>query len=137
AGMSLGPTLIRLDQVDSPWPLTRCKTTEQLQRVDQLGGRFDSVPAGPWPDPPHTAAILPIHSNMAHQLAGFFVAGVSSRLNLDSTYENFLQLAATQVATAIAKARAFEEAQKRAGALAELDRAKTAFFSNVSHEFRT
>ena len=136
-GARMRPEVIRLDQPDGPWPLAECKTTEQLQQVDNLGARFDSVPAGPWPDPPHTAAVLPIHSNMAHQIAGFFVAGVSSRLKLDSTYENFLQLAATQVATAVANGRAFEESRKRAEALAELDRAKTAFFSNVSHEFRT
>ncbi|MEX3943817.1 hypothetical protein AB4Y44_30585 [Paraburkholderia sp. BR10937] len=65
------------------------------------------------------------------------VAGVSARLKWDGHYRDCLELLRTKLATAIANARAYESEKKRAEALAQLDRAKTAFFSNVSHKFRT
>ncbi|HET9384774.1 MAG TPA: ATP-binding protein [Gemmatimonadales bacterium] len=68
---------------------------------------------------------------------GYLVAGISPRRPLDEDYRAFLALLADHIATGIANARALEEERERAAALAEIDRAKTAFFSNVSHEFRT
>ncbi len=138
--VDIDPPVIHLDLSSgesSPWPLTMAHRTGQMQVVEDLSLRFGAVPPGPWPDPPQSAAIVPIRSHVAHQNAGFLIAGLSSRLQFDEGYQNFLELATAQIATAIANAQVYEQERKRAEALAEIDRAKTAFFSNVSHEFRT
>jgi signal transduction histidine kinase/CheY-like chemotaxis protein len=137
----LAPQIVELDQKSAaaqPWPLMEAAATESLQVVENLCEQFGTdVPKGPWSDPPERAVVLPIRSNIAHQVAGLFVIGISSRLRLDDSYRNFIELAADQVAAAIASAREYEAERMRAEALAEVDRAKTTFFSNVSHEFRT
>jgi signal transduction histidine kinase len=119
------------------WPLFDALATEEIQLVEELKSRFDRVPQGPWSDAPTRAAVVPIRSHIQHQLAGFMVAGLSSRLEFDKSYRDFLELMSNQIATTVANARAYEEERKRSEALAEIDRVKTLFFSNVSHEFRT
>ncbi len=80
---------------------------------------------------------LAIGSSSPDAQAGRLIVGLNPRRPFDDQYRAFLDLVADQLGTALANARAYEQERQRAEALAALDRAKTTFFSNVSHEFRT
>jgi len=133
------PTAIRLGETPTAttWPLASVIESGVAQLVRDLALRFGPVPGGLWPEPAESALIVPIAAPGHAQPAGFLVAGISPRRLVDADYRSFLDLVAGHVGTSIVNARAYDQERRRAEALAEIDRAKTVFFSNVSHEFRT
>jgi signal transduction histidine kinase len=132
AGLSEG-TLADAD--GGPFPVARaCREGEALL-VDLDG--IDGLPAGLSGQPLRQALVLPLATAGHERPLGALVLGVSPVRRLDAEYRTFFDLVAAQVTAALQNAGAIEEQRRRVDMLAELDRAKTAFFSNVSHEFRT
>jgi signal transduction histidine kinase/ActR/RegA family two-component response regulator len=100
--------------------------------VDRLG-----LFGGPFGDLVSEAVLLPLTGSRDGEPLGLLLAGKSPNRALDAGYRSFHELMAGQFASAVVNIRAFEDERRRAESLAELDRAKTTFFSDVSHELRT
>jgi PAS domain S-box-containing protein len=129
------PAVLAADAPDPVWPLAALLRGESVL-VDLDSARFPGLPAGAWSEPPAQALAAPL-AQRGGAPYGFLVAALNRYRPLDDGYRAFAGLVAGHLAAGIGSARSYQDQQRRAEDLAELDRAKTAFFSNISHEFRT
>ncbi|WP_039936322.1 SpoIIE family protein phosphatase [Streptomyces himastatinicus] len=120
---------VRLDRIE--------ETTGLAARLAAVVG--DAAPARL----PGALFSMPGEEALAHPLVrsdtveGVLVMGINPRLPATAPYQDFFEVLAATVGAALSAARTQHEQRRRAESLAELDRAKTVFFSNISHEFRT
>lgn len=136
---SIAPDNILFDtDEETPWHLSAVVNSNQFQIIDLLKAKFNaSLPSGAWSKPPDKALVIPVSQTDQSIPYAVMVIGLNPYRRFDEKYESFFRLITDQVATSINKVHAFEEERKRTEALLEIDRAKTTFFSNISHEFRT
>ncbi|MEU7501446.1 SpoIIE family protein phosphatase [Streptomyces griseofuscus] len=129
------PALLPADEPDGVWPAAALARGETAV-VPLDGDAFTGLPCGDWPEPPAQALVVPLLQQGSAPY-GFLVVGLNRYRVLDQGYRGFIELTAGHIASGVGSARNYEAQQRRAEELAELDRAKTTFFSNISHEFRT
>jgi hypothetical protein len=132
-GHPIAPAALSLSEVDEvgPWPPGALTTDRPL--VLDLSG----APTGAWDEPPVQALLVPLQQPGAVGCYGTLIVGLNRYRPLDEGYQGFVDLIAGQLTGAISNTRAYEAERQRAESLAELDQAKTTFFTNISHEFRT
>ncbi len=138
AAAALCPATLTCDDDGAqPWPAAAVFGRDEAVRLDRLPAAVAALPHGSWKAPVQRALALPLSFQGEERPAGMLVVGLNPFRPLDDDYRGFLELLMGQLGAGLASARAYEEQRDRAEALLALDRAKTAFFSNVSHEFRT
>ncbi|MBW4701049.1 SpoIIE family protein phosphatase [Micromonospora sp. RL09-050-HVF-A] len=138
AASTLAGEVDRSDPTAPPvWPVAEVLATGRPAHVTDVVARIGDLPTGGWQTAPTEAVVLPLHGETGAEDIGVIVLAASAGRALDDGYRTFLDLVARQAAALINGAVAYEVQQQRAEELVELDRAKTAFFSNISHEFRT
>lgn len=131
---SIDETIV--DSAKRMWPFKEIATAGTSFYIENLSEYLVQVPHDYWNQAPTEAVVVPlINSNGLTK--GFIICALSSRRRFDEEYKLFIEGVANAITNVSNNIAALEEERKRSEALAEIDKAKTIFFSNISHEFRT
>jgi signal transduction histidine kinase len=132
------PAKIDLSGSDGIAPLVKqALIKKQPQILEDATEHLGRLPQGAWEVSPGRAMILPISQSGVREPYGFLLTGLNPYQLPDEKYRGFFSLLADQITTSFGNIYILDAERNRARALAEIDQAKTIFFSNISHEFRT
>lgn len=126
---------VQFELEDSIRQVFKTQNFEVILDLNSIGLNF---PGGKWPESANQLMITPIPTGTQDSIpTGVLVLGASPRRVLDNAYSAFFELVARHIGANITNAKLYEAECSRTKMLSELDNAKTQFFSNISHEFRT
>jgi signal transduction histidine kinase len=123
-----------LDGRDTEWNIARAVLRQETSETQGVRERV----APHLQDPsfaPHVVVTVPL-ADPSGGVSAVLVMGINP-MRPASDGQRLARAVAARLTTAIANAKVKQQTRERAEALAALDRAKTLFLSDVSHEFRT
>lgn len=134
------PSRIELNangEENTVWPLHQAFCSKYIEIVQSLDPSLEGkLSIATWREPVRSAVVIPVPLQ-SNAPSAILVAGVHPGRGLDHAYLHFFEILAAQLASALSNAHAVDAERQRADKIADIDQAKTSFFSNISHEFRT
>ena len=135
-GGAMAPRQLRAGR-GAAWPVRDVVESGREVVLEDLAARFRGHVVGADRLAPERAVLHPVRNRATGSPIGLLVVGTDSRLRFGQPYREFLSVVGETVSGKVADSHARRRERERVEQLAQVDRSKTEFFSNVSHEFRT
>lgn len=121
-----------------PWPFEEAIKSRRCVHVARLDDYMvEGFEKRGWGDRPREAVVIPLGLEDQKVPPSVLVLGINTRRPYDRTYRDDMDIIRMTLSSTLNAMLGREADSKRAEQLAELDAAKTSFFSNISHELRT
>jgi PAS domain S-box-containing protein len=103
------PLTIELTDEEAVWPLAKVKREKRVLLMDELPSAILQQAEDRDNELPKQAVIYPVFKAAQDNVIGFFISGISPKLEYDSNYLGFHALLTGQIATSITSVQAREQ----------------------------